>query len=154
MSDVNETLQQLLERRLREMGKRRGRGESISLREAWVRLPEVDGKRAVSYETVRRIRENGHSAISEETAAALATMFNVPLGDVLRAAGQRRPLGRFELPKRADRLDEQERAVVVSVVDAILGAGEPGRKGGRITRLDPGTPAATPGEPAVRTGRS
>lgn len=121
---MTETLQELVERRLREMGKRRGRGENLSLREAWLRLPEVDGKRAVSYETVRRIRELGHSKIGDDTADALATMLGVEVDQVLHAAGQRRRLGKFELPRRADRLTEPEREAVLGVVDAILQAGE------------------------------
>lgn len=88
-----------------------------------MRLPELpSGGRAVSYETVRRIRENGHSKIGDDTADAIATMLDVPVGDVLEAAGQRRRLGKFDLPKRADRLTESERAAVLGVVDAILEA--------------------------------
>lgn len=123
MSDVNETLQELVERRLREMGQRRGRGENLSLREAWMRLPELpNGARAVSYETVRRIRELGHNKIGDGTADALATMLDVPVDVVLQAAGQRVRLGKFDLPRRADRLTEAERAAVLGVVDAILEA--------------------------------
>lgn len=132
MSDVTETLQQLMERRLREMGKRRGRGESISLREAWMRLPEHDGKRAVSYETVRRIRENGHTTIGDATADALATMLDVPVAQILMAAGQRPRLGRFELPQRADRLTPPERATILSMVDALLDATDRGRQEGVV----------------------
>lgn len=143
MSDVNETLQDLMERRLREMGHRRGRGESISLREAYQRLADQveehnteqrermsSGKpgggkmwRIPTYEVFRRIR-NGHTSITDPTASALATMLDVPVEDVFRAAGIRPRLGRFELPTRADRLDQQQRAVILSVVDAILEAGE------------------------------
>lgn len=122
MSHVTETLQELLERRLNELGKRRGRGESISLREAWMRLPETSGGRPVSYETVRRIRESGHTNISDDTADALATMLDVPVDQILQAAGQRKRLGKFELPRRADRLSETERRAVLGVVDAILEA--------------------------------
>lgn len=135
MSDVTETLQDLMERRLRELGHRRGRGESISLREAWQRLPEDEnGQRRPTYEVFRRIRQSGHSNISEETAVALATMLDVDLGDVNRAAGRRAPLGRFELPTRADRLNDTERGVVLGVVDAILDAAE-GRRGERSPGL-------------------
>lgn len=124
MSDVNETLQDLMERRLKELGKRRGRGESISLREAWQRLPvDENGDRRPTYETFRRIRQAGHSNISDETADALATMLDVPVDDVLVAAGQRRRLGRFELPRRADRLTKSERDAVIGIIDAILEAG-------------------------------
>ena len=125
MAQSNETLQELLERRLRELGHRRGRGENLSLREAYLRLPEQPGGgRAISYETVRRIRETGHHNISDDTADAIAVMLKVKVDEVLLAAGQRRRLGRFELPRRADRLNERERQTVLDVVDAILDAAE------------------------------
>jgi len=125
LSHVNETLQELLERRLGELGHRRGRGENISLREAWLRLPpRSGGGRAISYETARRIRENGHANISDDTADALAAMLDVSVDEVLQAAGRRRRLGRFELPRRADRLTDRERQAVLGVVDAILDAAE------------------------------
>lgn len=141
MSDVNETLQELLERRLRELGQRRGRGESLSLREAWQRIPEDEhGNRRPTYEVFRRIRQTGHSSISDATADALATMLGVPVNQVLEAAGQRQRRGPFELPRRADRLSDGERQVVLDVVDAILTAG---------TRQ----PAAPADELAGRRGR-
>lgn len=88
-----------------------------------MRLPELpNGARAVSYETVRRIRELGHNKIGDGTADALATMLDVPVDVVLQAAGQRVRLGKFDLPRRADRLTEAERAAVLGVVDAILEA--------------------------------
>lgn len=127
MSQVTETLAQLLERRLLEMGKSRGRDEKISLREAYMRLPE--DRPGVSYETVRRIREEGHTNIGAGTARALATMLGVTVEEVQLAAGQRPTLGRFELPDRADRLNEGERNVVLGVVDAILDAAQPGARG-------------------------
>lgn len=94
-----------------------------------MRLPEEGGSRAVSYETVRRIRENGHTKIGDATADAIATMLGVPVDLVLQAAGQRPRLGKFELPSRADRLTETERASILGVVDAILGAAEQERGG-------------------------
>lgn len=125
MSDVTETLQDLMERRLREMGKRRGRGESISLREAYQRLQDRagDDEKLPTYEVFRRIR-HGHTKISDPTASALATMLEVPVEDVYAAARIRPRLSRFELPTRADRLDDSQRQVVLSVVDAILQAGD------------------------------
>lgn len=144
MSDMTETLQQLVERRLREMGKRRGRGENLSLREAWLRLPEGDdGQRPVSYETVRRIREQGHTNIGRATAVALATMLDMPVEDIQTAAGQRPEAGPFVLPARADRLNPSERQVVLAVVDAILDAsgGAPDR------RTEPKSPRAVPERP-------
>jgi len=108
------------------MGQRRGRGESISLHEAYQRLTDQHAAgtytgKLPTYEVFRRIR-NGHSRISDDTASALATMLDVHV-DVVYAAARMRPrLGRFELPTRADRLDGAQRQVVLSVVDAILDA--------------------------------
>ncbi len=138
---MNETLQDLLERRLRELSHRRGRGENLSLREAWLRLPpRPGGGRAISYETARRIRENGHANISDDTADALAAMLDVSVDEVLEAAGRRRRLGRFELPRRADRLTERERQAVLGIVDAILDAAEGGQEKAKGTPARP-TPA-------------
>lgn len=138
MSDVTETLQDLMERRLREMGHRRGRGESISLREAYqkfVDLAEAFNQAELdkdfpgelitvpTYEVFRRIRK-GHTNITDATALALATMLDVHVDDVYAAAQIRPRLGRFEMPTRADRLDQRQRAVIMSMVDALLEAGE------------------------------
>lgn len=118
MSDVNETLQELLDRRLREMG---GRHEPRTLRSAHMALPA--GGDWVSYEVVRRVSK-GHARITDRAARTLATMLKVGEDEVRRAAGQRPKLGPFELPPRAARLSESERGVVLSVVDAILSAAE------------------------------
>jgi hypothetical protein len=129
VAQSSETLKQLLERRLGELGSRRGRGEKLSLREAWLKLPEKPGGgKVISYETARRIREDGHQNISDETADAIALMLKVKVDEVLLAAGQRKRLGRFELPRRADRLTEREWELVVGMVDAILDAAE-GQRG-------------------------
>lgn len=108
-------LQQLVERRLRELGDHRG---PMPTRRAAARS---QGK--VSYETLRLLKIGQHSgAISSEVAEGLALALDVPLETVLEVAGQRIPLGPFVLPKRAETLTKAERAVVLSVVDAILGA--------------------------------
>ena len=149
MSDVNETLQQLVERRLQELGRRRGRGEKLSLREVWQTLPTDDqGKRPISYELVRRVQVEGHTNISDRAADAIATMFDVAVSDVMVAAGQRPRLGRFELPRRADRLTDQERDVVRGVVDAILDAADVDR-GATVTELS----ARQPRVPEKRVAR-
>lgn len=127
MSDVTvETLQDLMERRLKELGQRRGRGEQISLHEAYDRMVEKAGEGAdlPTYEVFRRIRTSGHSKITDRTADALATMLDVDVDVVLAAAGQRPRLTKFELPERANKLTESERAAVLGVVDAILSAAE------------------------------
>lgn len=132
MSDVNaETLQDLMERRLKELGQRRGRGEQISLHEAYDRMVGELGEDAdvPTYEVFRRIRTRGHSKVTPRTANALATMLGVDVDEVLLAAGQRPRLSKFELPDRADQLTESERKAVLGVVDAILAAGEEPRSG-------------------------
>lgn len=136
MGDMQETLQDLMERRLSELGRRRGRKEPLNLREVWQTLPaDEKGKRAISYELVRRVQREGHTRISDRAADAIATMLDVPVGDVLHAAGQRRRLGRFELPRRADRLTDPERTTVLAVVDAILNASEQERPAGNLPDL-------------------
>lgn len=121
---MNETLKELAHRRLAEIGKQRGGGPQ-SLLAAYDSLPiGSDGKRAISYETARRIVEEGHTNISNATASAFATMVGVHMDEVLIAAGKRPSLGRFDLPARADRLDRKERKVVLAVIDAILDAAE------------------------------
>lgn len=119
-----ETLQRLVERRLADMGRRLGRDEPLTLREAWMTLPADEaGKRPVSYEIARRVAKGIHRNVSDRVADALATMLDVSVTEVLEAAGQRPRLGRFELPRRADRLTDRERRTVVEVVDVILEAG-------------------------------
>lgn len=115
---MDETLQQLAQRRQRELGHTGQQRAQLSTREIWLR---GGGEDAWSYETVRRIVDRGHHKISERVAEALANALDVPLGQVFKAAGQRPPLARFELPRRADRLTESERKAVLGVIDAILG---------------------------------
>lgn len=113
-------LQQLVERRLRELGDHRG---PLSTRRAAAR---AEGK--VSYETLRLLKIGQHSgAISHEVAEGIALALDVPVATVLQVAGQRIPLGRFVLPPRAETLTKSERAAVLSVVDAILQAAEQDR---------------------------
>ncbi len=119
MKDVGD-LQQLVERRLRELGDHRG---PMPSRRAAARS---QGK--VSYETLRLLRIGQHSgAISQEVAEGLALALDVPVATVLQVAGQRIPQGPFVLPRRADTLTKSERAVVLGVVDAILDAAEKDR---------------------------
>ncbi len=142
MSDVTvETLQDLMERRLKELGQRRGRGEQISLHEAYDRMVEKAGEGAdlPTYEVFRRIRTSGHSKITDRTADALATMLDVDVDVVLAAAGQRPRLDKFELPERANRLNESERAAVLGVVDAILAAAEELPRSGNVVYMTQGS---------------
>jgi hypothetical protein len=119
VKDVGD-LQQLVDRRLRELGDHRG---PMPTRRAAARS---GGK--VSYETLRLLKLGQHSgSISAEVAEGLALALDVPLSTVLQVAGQRIPLGPFLLPKRAETLTKSERAVVLSVVDAILSAADQDR---------------------------
>lgn len=148
----NETLQELLTRRLTEMGRtRRGREhEPLSLLEAYQATPAPE----VTYEAVRRVL-HGHSRIGARTARTLATMLDVPLQEVEVAAGSRPTRERFELPERADRLHDLEREVVVAVVDAILNARNRGEGAPATVVVDEGD-VMVPGEsstPRGSTGR-
>jgi hypothetical protein len=116
MTDAR-NLQNLVERRLRELGNARG---PLSARQA---AEKSEG--LVSYETLRLLLRGQHSGrISRETAEGMAKALDVPLDDVLAVAGQRIPLGPFVLPTRADTLTPPERQTVLSVVDAILNAAD------------------------------
>jgi hypothetical protein len=116
-------LQQLLARRLNEMGAHRG--EPLTLNEAFNRLPPGDH---VTYEAIRRVWTDGHTNIGPKAVRTIATMLQVEEDVVRRAAGQRPMQGPFELPARADKLNEKERAAVLAVMDAILEAAESGRR--------------------------
>jgi hypothetical protein len=118
-------LQQLIARRLHEMGAHRG--EPLTLNEAFNRLPPGDH---VTYEAVRRVWTDGHTNIGPKAVRTIATMLQVDEDVVRRAAGQRPMQGPFELPARADKLNEKERAAVLAVMDAILEAAESSRRQG------------------------
>ncbi len=114
MSAVTD-LQQLVEQRLKIMGGQRG---PMSARQAAARS---NGQ--ISYETLRLLRLGKHSgSITRDTAEGLALALDIPLPEVMQLIGQRIPQGPFRLPKKADTLTPAERAVVLSVVDAILDA--------------------------------
>lgn len=156
MAAVQETLQQLVQRRQRELG---GSGGPISTRQVWLR---GGGEDEWSYETVRRIVELGHHKIGDRVADRLALALNVPVSKILEAAGQRQRGEPFVLPARANRLSPTERNLVRSLVDAILGqyAGErpeesarPARKRGAPVRdLHPPQPDLS--RVAARRGES
>jgi hypothetical protein len=121
---VTESLAQLIARRIAEISRQRG-GATVTLHELWESLPEDPaGRRAISYELVRRVANGDHTNIKDPSVDAIAAMLGVPTDDVLAAAGMRVRLGPFKLPRRADRLDSRERKVVLGVVEAILNAHE------------------------------
>lgn len=135
-------LQELVDRRLSELGGARG---AMSTRQAAARS---SGK--VSYETLRLIKIGQHSgSISQEVAEGIAEALEVPVTQVLRLAGRRIPQGPFVLPRRADTLTKNERAVVLSVVDAILDAAAQERHAVEGADGEAGRPAADEGLRAV-----
>jgi hypothetical protein len=140
-------LQELVDRRLTELGTGRG---PMSTRQAAARS---DGK--VSYETLRLIKIGQHSgSISQEVAEGIAQALDVPVTDVLKLAGRRIPQGPFVLPRRAETLTKSERAVVLSVVDAILDAAAQEREDdGSATDPGDGLSAVAEGTAAAGGGK-
>lgn len=133
---------------LAERGRRRG-GEPLNPHAAWLEFAHVDEKPLVTYEVIRRILTEDHTNIGDRAAEAVALMSGRDVSDVLIAAGKRPRLGPFKLPRRADRLDRDERKVVIGVVNAILDAHEgPGGRlaGAKATKLGSGTPEQAPAD--------
>lgn len=121
MSDMDETLRDFIDRRLRELDRRRGGRGRRSLRAAYMEL--ADDNREVTYEVMRRAA-NGHTALGLPAQRTLAALLEVESEVIADLVGQRPELGPFELPERANKLDQHERDVILGVVDAILAAAE------------------------------
>jgi hypothetical protein len=119
-----ERLQDLILSRLHELGDKTG---PMSAREAARR---ADG--LVSYETLRNlargVRHRG--GISDRVAEGLARALQVPTARVYEAAGVPSPGERWQWPRRFDRLNPSQRALVEDVAAAILEAEERGRRQG------------------------
>lgn len=82
-------------------------------------------------ETFRRLHKGQHSGeVRDSTIEALARALEVPYREVLEAIEGEGAPEPFELPRRAARLSQEERRVVLSVVDSILRAAERGRVAG------------------------
>lgn len=106
------TLQSLVSEAL----SRAGGGSRLSLRDA-------QALTGVSKETIRMIAVGEHGGdLDEATIDGLAKGLGIDIEQLTDAVGQRPILGRFELPRRADRLTLPERRVVLAVIDAILSA--------------------------------
>lgn len=120
---VNE-LQEMVLRRLAELGVP---GSPMSIREATRRSRE-----RLNYETLRKIARGEHSGdIADQTAEGLSLALDVPVQQVYDAARVPRPLGRWVMPARFDRLDLEERRTVEEVAAAILRAREKGVREGQ-----------------------
>ncbi|QXT62720.1 hypothetical protein [Tessaracoccus palaemonis] len=109
---MTETVPELIARRMGEL-------QITSLLALHRRLPEG----SISYETVRNLANGKQRGTRDERVIRdLATMLSVK-EDVVRAAlGAEPNYGPWELPERAQGLDQHERQVVVSMVDALLRA--------------------------------
>lgn len=115
-------LSKLVLERLRELGDKTG---PMGAREA---ARQADG--LVSYETLRNlargVRHTGR--ITDRTAEGLSRALQVPLERVYEAAGIPAPQGRWEMPRRFDRLNPTQRALVEDVAAALLEAYDKGRR--------------------------
>lgn len=112
-------LQDLVLRRLAELGTP---GSPMSIREATRR-----SRSRVNYETLRKIARGEHSGdITDQTAEGLSLALDIPVQQIYNAAQVPRPLSRWELPARFDRLDLDDRRVVEEVAAALLRAREKG----------------------------
>lgn len=116
-----ETLQQLVLRRLRELG---GETGPMSARAA------VQGHEdLVSYETVRLIARGVHQGkLTDRTAEGLSEALRVPLAQVYAAAGVQSPGARWHWPQRFDRLSPRQRELVEQIAASLLDAYDQGRR--------------------------
>lgn len=116
-----ESLQQLVLRRLRELGGDQG---PVSARQAVRGHEEL-----VSYETVRVIARGVHQGgITDKTAEGLSRALKVPIAAVYEAAGVPSPGSRWEWPDRFARLSPRQRELVEQFAGALLDAYDQGRR--------------------------
>lgn len=120
-----ESLPELIARRQGELGAR-------SVLELYRRLPDGDDR--ITYETFRKL------AIAEQRGSRdprvprdVALILDASESAVRAALDMEPNLGQWSLPARAQGLDQQERAVVEQVVDALLRAK---RRGGSSASTD------------------
>lgn len=115
-----ETLQDLVLRRLLELGNANG---PMSAKAAADR-----SRGGVSYELLRLIARGKHGGgITDRVAEGISLALDVPVSVVYRAARKPRPDSRWEMPERFDRLSVAERRAVERVAGAILDAYDRGR---------------------------
>jgi transcriptional regulator with XRE-family HTH domain len=109
--DAVNPLQRLVRERRAELG--------LSLREA-----AEQSRGGVSAATISIMERGEHSGVaSDRTLRGLSRALKLPLGEVREAAGKsaKEPV-EFRLPKEADRLTDQQRRVVLKMVEALLEA--------------------------------
>lgn len=114
MGDVSESLPELINRRMGELGVR-------TLSALHRRL--MPGGDRITYETLRLLH-NGYQRNTRDPRVPrdIALMLDVGESDVRAALKIEPNFGPFELPARAQGLAPSERKVVVGVVNAIIAA--------------------------------
>lgn len=117
-------LRLLILQRLAELGER---GSAMSGREAARR----SGGR-VSYGTIANLINGRHTGrITDRIAEGLAAALEVPVADIYEAAGAPRPLGRWSLPERFDRVPIEYRQLAEDLIAALLDSYTQGYEDGR-----------------------
>lgn len=110
-----------LQRRIREAARQAGGYRSLARRTGGL----------VSVSTLNNIATGRHSGrLTDPTVHGIALAIDMPAKEVARIAGTQLAdeLPPFVLPKRANRLTQPQRRVILSVVDAILTATEAGQR--------------------------
>lgn len=114
-------LQVLVLSRLHALGER---GKPLPYREAARR-----SRGAFSHETLASIVSGRHGGgLTDRIAAGLAEVLEVDLDQVYAAAGVPRPLSRWHLPDRFDRLNHAQRKLIEEMASALLKAYDDGRR--------------------------
>lgn len=110
MATASETLSQLIERRLVELERSARTGAAMS-------------HGLISHPYLSRLRRGLVPKVVEpKLAQGIALAIDVPVDQVMAAAGQPMTPGEFKLPARAQRLTGKERDAVLAVIDALLAA--------------------------------
>lgn len=76
----------------------------------------------VSHFTLSRHAAGQTRKLTHRTAQGIALAIDVPLDEVMAAAGLPMTPGTFELPARSHLLTHKERLAVIAVIDALLDA--------------------------------
>lgn len=81
----------------------------------------------VHFTTVARYLKPDYTpkSVKQEVLEAFSAVLGVSLEILEQAAGVPATVGEFKLPKRADKLSRSERAVILSMIDALIDAKTP-----------------------------
>jgi hypothetical protein len=102
-----ESLAELIRRRLSEL-------------ERSARAAAAQSHGLVSHFTLSRHANGETRKLTHRTAQGIALAIDVPLDEVMAAAGLPMTPGPFQLPARADLLTSKERQAIIAVMDALL----------------------------------